>query len=279
VNLQSLQLISSSTPPRFSVLVSDAANCSVNAQGLVTISELGNCRVKVQAPANDYYLASGQQIASDPVGVITVWINTVAHDANGGGPKPPIDTGESAVDNSFKSPGDTDPALVVTTNPRVASTMNFGGGALISYSPTGKITPTFMSKFVGSFTWVISFTDKSKSFSVMGCPSKVYKDKAKKICKAPKLVPSATCTLTSVKKMTGKEFTKMQPFKFDSCQINAAGLAKLKGTIVAKRPKIAMRADFKPVWPVNGKVRAKSQKTGKYYTAVPRKGTRVMKFG
>jgi hypothetical protein len=78
--------------------------------------------------------------------------------------------------------------------------------------------------------------------------------------------------------MTGKEFTKAQPFKFGSCQINAAGLAKLRDENVAKRPKIAMKADFRPLWPVNGKVRAKSKKDGKYYTAIPRKGTRVFKF-
>jgi hypothetical protein len=278
VNLQSVQPIASSTAPRFSVLASDAAICAVNAQGLVTISDLGNCRVKVQAPANDYYLASGQQLASDPVGVLTVWISAVAYDANGGGPKPPIDTGESTVDNSFKSPGDTVPALVAEADPKVASQINFGSGSAIDFNPNGKVTPIGRSKLVGSITYVMSFSDKSKSFSVMGCPSKQYKDKAKKICKAPKLVPSSTCTLTSVKKMTGKEFTTMQPFKFSSCQINAAGMAKLKAADVSRRPTVVMKFDFNPVWPVNGKVKALSKKTGKVHTAVRRKGTFVMKF-
>jgi hypothetical protein len=78
--------------------------------------------------------------------------------------------------------------------------------------------------------------------------------------------------------MTGKEFTTMQPFKFSSCQINAAGMAKLKAADVSRRPKVVMKFDFNPVWPVNGKVKALSKKTGKVHTAVRRKGTFLMKF-
>jgi hypothetical protein len=279
VNLQGIRPVDSITTPTFSVVGADAVNCSVDAFGVVTITEVGSCRVRVTAPANDDYLASGQQTVADPVGVVTVWISTLAYDPDAGGPKPPVDTGSSTVDNSFKSPGDTAPALVVSVDPKVTSNLSFGSGVSMKLDPSGKITPKVVSRLVGSLTYVMSFSDKSNSFRVMGCPAKVYKDKAKKICKSPKLVDSATCTLTVVKKMTGKEFTKMQPFKFGSCQVTVKGLAKLKVANASSRPKLILKMDFKPLWPVNGKVKAISSRDGKFHTALRRKATFVMKFG
>jgi hypothetical protein len=271
--------VDSNTTPAFTVDAGDAGSCAVDALGVVSISETGNCRVQVQAPAADNYLASGQQTAGDPVGVVTVWISTIAYDpATGGGNPPPVDTGAASSDDSFKSPGDTVPALVISANPNVLSNLNFGAGSGVKFDPSGKITPAFRSRLVGTLTYVMTLSDKSKSFKVMGCPANKYKDKAKKICKAPKLVDSATCTLTSTKKMTGREFTTMQLFTFGFCQVNAQGLAKLKAQNPSQRPKIILKSDFNPVWPVNGKATAISSKDGKFHTAVRRKGTFVMKF-
>jgi hypothetical protein len=183
------------------------------------------------------------------------------------------------VDNTFKSPGDNVPALVVTANPQVAATIDFGDGNSVSFDPSGKITPKAVSRLVGTLTYVVSFSDNSKSFKVSTCPSKIYKDKAKTKCKSPKIANVAKCTLTVTKKPTGKEFKTFQPFKFGACQVNAAGLAKMKSANVAARPKIILKMDFKPVWPVNGKVKARSSKDGKIYTATRRKGTFAIKLG
>lgn len=195
------------------------------------------------------------------------------------------ETGDGAVDTSLNSPGDTDPALVIKTDPNVTSDLNFGSGNGgesgfgMGLSPTGKITPKAVSRLVGTITFVMSFSDQSKSFKVVTCPKKKYKDKAKKICKAPVLADSATCTLVSTKAKTGKEFTTFQPFKFDACQVNAAGLAKLKGTVPSLRPKMIIKSDFQPFWPVNGKATAISKRDNKSHTATRRKATFVIKFG
>jgi hypothetical protein len=85
--------------------------------------------------------------------------------------------------------------------------------------------------------------------------------------------------LVSTKAKTGKEFTTFQPFKFDACQVNAAGLAKIKGTVPSLRPKIKIKSDFQPLWPVNGKATAISKRDNKPHTATRRKATFVIKFG
>jgi hypothetical protein len=85
--------------------------------------------------------------------------------------------------------------------------------------------------------------------------------------------------LVSTKAKTGKEFTTFQPFKFDACQVNAAGLEKIKGVNPSLRPKIIIKSDFKPFWPVNGKATAVSKRDNKSHTASRRKATFVIKFG
>jgi hypothetical protein len=85
--------------------------------------------------------------------------------------------------------------------------------------------------------------------------------------------------LVSTKAKTGKEFTTFQPFKFDACQVNAAGLAKLKGSVPSLRPKMIIKSDFQPLWPVNGKATAISKRDNKSHTATRRKATFVIKFG
>jgi len=277
VNLQQLSAITSSTTPLFAVLAADTARCSVDEKGIVNILDVGDCRVEVKAPANDYYLASGQQLATDTVGAVTVWINTTAFNAGPSGATPPVDTGGSEVDDTFKSAGDTAPALSITTNPRVPATLNYGSGFSIAYDPSGKITPLAQSRYVGSLTYVMSFSDRSKSFDVLGCPLKKYRDKAKKICKNPRLIASATCTVTATKKKTGYAFKKMEQWTLKACQINATGRAKLIAENVALRPKVVVKMDFKRLFPENGKIQI--TRSGKVHKVTNRKSAFVIKFG
>ena len=122
----------------------------------------------------------------------------------------------------------------------------------------------------------MSFSDKSKSFDVLGCPSKKYKDKAKKICKNPKLIASATCTVTATKKKTGYAFKKLEQWNFKPCQINAAGRAKLIAQNVALRPKVVVKMDFKRLFPENGNMQI--IRSGKVHKVTNRKSAFVLKF-
>ena len=163
------------------------------------------------------------------------------------------DSGGAKEDNSFNNPGDTAPALVKTTDFSKPSNVSFGSSYSFKIEPNGRITPRIKSVYVGKMTFVVNLSKRGKFFSIATCPAKRYRDRAHKICLAPKYVDSTTCSLVQTKDKVGRALKAPQTWLFDSCQLNQAGRDALQVTPVSKRPKLVLHLKYNRLWAENGK--------------------------
>jgi hypothetical protein len=124
--------------------VADAGTAD-SLEGVITLTDLGSCKVTISQPADDRFNAGVS---------VVIWINAVAINSNVTVPDD-VDTGDAvdSTEDTDSTPADPDsePAVALTL-PGTGGTFDVGGDVGIGYNPTtGVLSINTKTAFVGTF--------------------------------------------------------------------------------------------------------------------------------
>lgn len=121
------------------------AGTSDSLDGVITLTDLGSCKVTISQPADDRFNAGIS---------VVIWINAVSINSNVAVPED-VDTGDavSSTEDTDSSPADpdSDPAVALSL-PSTGGAFDVGGDVGIGYNPTtGVLSISTKTAFVGTF--------------------------------------------------------------------------------------------------------------------------------
>ena len=198
--------------------VADAGTAD-SLEGVITLTDLGSCKVTISQPADDRFNAGVS---------VVIWINAVAINSNAAVPNE-VETGDAvtSTEDTDTTPADpdSDPAVALTL-PGTGGTFDVGGDVGIGYNPTtGVISITTKTAFVGTFKVTMNSPAANKKWFTVS-------KKAVASCALTLTVKKDTKLKTSVVRVIGPGCALSPEGK---AALTTVGIQKLKISYVFNR--------------------------------------------
>jgi hypothetical protein len=181
-----------------------------STEGLITVTDLGSCKVTVTQPADDRFNAGPG---------LVIWISATTLNPDAVTPSnTDVGAGQLSPEDTDNNPADPDSSPAVSINlPTNGGTFDAGDGVGIGYNPlTGLLTLNTRTNYVGTFKVTVTSPNVSKKWFTV----------AKK--------PNSTCTLTLTVKKDPKLKKSVVRLVGVGCTLNNDGKAALTAAGVQK---------------------------------------------
>jgi hypothetical protein len=183
---------------------------SDSLEGLITVTDLGSCKVTISQPADERYNAGAS---------VVLWLNASALNPEAEQPESEdVGDGEVSADDTDTTSADpdTDPAVSINL-PAIGGTFDVGGDVGIIYNPLKNLLSiNTKTAFVGTFKVTMTSPSASQKWFTV----------AKK--------PASTCVLTLAVKKDVKLKKSVVRVIGAGCTLNATGKAALTAVGVQK---------------------------------------------